>query len=107
MTTTPFLYKAREKVAVSARDPNLSMLNPRTRVMAEAGHAAVAEPFKGITSDGIVVPGVIPLGQTGCSTESMRAAAQEYLASLDASQREHATFDIAGDDWRRWSNVHM
>jgi len=107
MTTTPFLYKARQKDAVSARDPNHSMLNPRTKGMAEAGHAAVAEPFKGISTDGKILPGIIPLGQTGCSTEAMRVAAQEYLASLDPSQREHATFDIAGDDWRRWSNVHM
>src|SRR5262245_66575021 len=107
MTTTPFLYKAREKDAVSARDPNHSMRNPRTKGMAEAGHAAVAQPFKGITPDGVIVPGVVPLTQTGCSTEAIRVAAQEYLASLDPSQRERATFAIDGDDWRRWSNVHM
>ena len=106
MTTTPFLFKAREKEAVSARDLS-SQKNERTRGMKEAGEAAIAQPFRGISAGGQIVPGLIPLAPTGYSTEPMRLAAQEYLASLDPSQRERATFDVAGDDWRRWSNVHM
>ena len=48
----------------------------------EAEEKGLAEPFKGITTDGTLVPGLFPLRATGVSTEPVRHAADTFLASL-------------------------
>jgi hypothetical protein len=70
------------------------------------GEAAVAEPFKGITADGTVAPGLYPIEHTGVSTASIREAALAFLAALTPSQRARALFPVETDAWRRWSNIH-
>ena len=67
---------------------------------------AVAEPFKGITSDGTVVPGLFPIQKTGVPTDSIRAAAEEFLASLNPEQRAETVFPVDTIEWRKWSNIH-
>jgi hypothetical protein len=64
------------------------------------------EPFRGVTTDGHVVPGLFPIQSTGVSTESLRRAAGEFLDVLDANQRQQAMFDITSDAWRSWWNIH-
>jgi hypothetical protein len=67
---------------------------------------AVAEPFKGITSDGTVVPGLFPIQKTGMPTDSIRAAAEEFLAALNPEQRRETLFAVDTVEWRKWSNIH-
>lgn len=67
---------------------------------------AVAEPFKGITSDGTVVPGLFPIQKPGVPTDSIRAAAEEFLASLNPEQRADTLFPVDTVEWRKWSNIH-
>ncbi len=52
------------------------------RWMATA-EAAFAEPYKGVTTDGKVVPGLFPLARTGVSTQPVVDAA------LPSSRRSH------------------
>jgi hypothetical protein len=66
----------------------------------------VSEPFKGITTDGNIVPGLFPLQATGVSTDAIRRAALDFLDLLDADQRRRAAFDVTSDAWRRWWNIH-
>jgi hypothetical protein len=94
------------KPGISARDFS-SLENERAKGMRDAGLAAVAEPFKGITENGKLTPGLFPITSTGVSTAPIKAAAQAFLASLLPEQREAATFDLDSDSWRSWSNVHM
>ena len=54
--------------------------------------AAVAEPFKGNTTDGAVAPGLFPIRATGVSTQTIREAAEAFLGSLNAEQRARALF---------------
>jgi uncharacterized protein DUF3500 len=70
------------------------------------GERLVSEPFKGITSNGNVVPGLFPLKATGVSTEPIRRAVNEFLAILDSEQQQRCRFDLASDAWRRWWNIH-
>ena len=65
-----------------------------------------AEPFKGNTTDGAVVPGLFQIQATGLSTQTIRQAAEAYLASLSAGQRARALFPIDTKEWRMWSNIH-
>jgi hypothetical protein len=67
---------------------------------------AVAEPFKGITSCGTVVPGLFPIKKTGVPTGSIRKAAEEFLASLNPEQRANTLFPVDTVEWRKWSNIH-
>jgi hypothetical protein len=67
---------------------------------------AVAEPFKGITNDGIVVPGLFPIQKTGVPTDSIVQAATEFLASLTPEQRTQTLFPVNTVEWRKWSNIH-
>jgi hypothetical protein len=67
---------------------------------------AAAEPFKGNTADGAVIPGLFPIRATGVSTRAIREAAEAYLGSLTAEQRARARFAIDAKEWRMWSNIH-
>jgi hypothetical protein len=72
----------------------------------EKSLAAAAEPFKGITTNGQVIPGLFGIQKTGVSTQTMREAAEAFLDSLSAEQRAKTLFPIDTDEWRRWSNIH-
>ena len=72
----------------------------------EKSLAAAAEPFKGITSDGNVIPGLFGIQKTGVSTQSIREAAEAFLGSLNPAQRAKTLFSVDTDQWRKWSNIH-
>ena len=67
---------------------------------------AVAEPFTGITATGTVVPGLFPIQKTSVPTDSIRTAAEEFLASLNSEQRANTFFPVDTVEWRKWSNIH-
>ena len=68
--------------------------------------AAAAEPFKGITKDGIIITGLFSIQQTGVSTRPIKEAAEAFLASLNAAQRARTLFPVNTSEWRKWSNIH-
>ena len=68
--------------------------------------AAAAQPFKGITTDGQIIPGIFGVQKTGVSTESIREAAEAFLESLTAKQRGKTLFPVDTAEWRKWSNIH-
>jgi hypothetical protein len=67
----------------------------------------LAEPFKGITTDGNVAPGLFPIQSTGVSTEPVRNAAEAFLASLSNVQRIRTMFPVDDPEWRKWMNQHF
>jgi hypothetical protein len=67
---------------------------------------ALAEPFRGITSNGQVEPGLFSIRSTGVSTEPVRRAAQTFLAALTPDQRKKTKFPVDDPEWRKWMNVH-
>ena len=69
--------------------------------------AEIAEPFKGLTTDGRVIPDLFAIQTTGLSNEGMKRAADALLGSLGPGQREDALFSVDSDAWRRWSNIHV
>jgi len=107
MTTTAPYYglglRKRSPVAsrALARD-----VGERFGRMRENGERMVREPFKGITSDGNVIPDLFPLKATGISTEPIRRAALEFRDLLNAEQRQTLQFDVTSDAWRSWWNIH-
>jgi Protein of unknown function (DUF3500) len=65
---------------------------------------ALAEPFRGFTTDGQVVPGLFSLRQTGISTEPVKDAADAFIASLTAAQQQVAPPPIDSQEWRKWTH---
>ena len=72
----------------------------------ETAEKALAEPFRGITTDGTVVPGLFAMQKTGISTQPLTEAAEAFLAALHPEQRAKTLFPVDSDEWRRWSNIH-
>jgi len=94
------------KRAVMSGRARPAELSPNLQRYAATGEALVAEPFRGITADGVAVPDLFPLASTGVSTRPILGAAQALLAALDDGQRARVAFDVGSDAWRRWSNIH-
>jgi hypothetical protein len=72
----------------------------------DEGETRIAQPFKGITTNGVVAPGLFKIERTGVSTTPIKDAADAFLASLGPHERVHASFSVDTDTWRRWSNIH-
>ena len=72
----------------------------------QQGPDPLAEPFKGVTTDGTVVSGLFPIRATGVSTAPVREAAVKFIGALTVEQKARTTFPVNDDEWRKWNNVH-
>jgi hypothetical protein len=73
----------------------------------EVSSSLWSEPFKGVTTNGKVVPGLFALAQTGVSTAPVSKAANMFVASLNESQRKKTLFPVDDSEWRQWDNRHF
>jgi hypothetical protein len=76
------------------------------RAQRGGGPDPAADPFKGVTSDGQVQPGLFAIRATGVTTRPVLQAANQFVASLTPEQRKATTFPADDIEWRRWNNVH-
>ena len=67
----------------------------------------LAAPFKGITTDGTVKPGLFTIRSTGVSTAPVRIATEAFLAALTPLQRTRTMFPVDDPEWRKWMNQHF
>jgi hypothetical protein len=96
-------------VAVAAgQGPNPDAYRQQQRAVSEKWEkGGLAEPFRGVTTNGSVVPGLFEIRSTGVSTAPVRQAAQAFIASLDAGQRQKTLYPMDHIEWRRWANQHI
>ena len=66
----------------------------------------LAEPFRGVTTNGTVVRDLFPIRRTGVSTAPVQRAAEQFLASLTEEQRASTSYPVDDIEWRKWNNVH-
>jgi hypothetical protein len=90
-------------VSLHAQAPKQKAAGPSP---AEREAVAMAEPFRGITTDGTLQPGLFPIRSTGVSTEPARKAALAFLGALAPEQRAKTKFPVDDPEWRKWMNVH-
>jgi len=67
----------------------------------------LAQPFKGVTTNGEVLPGLFEISPTGVATESVRNAAEKFIASLTTLQLARTMFPVDDVQWRKWMNQHF
>ncbi len=77
------------------------------QISEDAERQGLAEPFKGITTNGTIQPGLFQIAPTGVSTEPVRIAAEKFIASLSSVQLARTIFPVDGLQWRRWMNQHF
>ena len=96
---SPFAY-GQEKSPVGMAE--------RFRKMSEdAEQKGLAEPFRGITTNGDVMPGLFQISPSGVSTEPVRNAAKRFIGSLNNVQLAKAMFPVDDIQWRKWMNQHF
>ncbi len=67
---------------------------------------ALAEGFKGVTTDGKVQRGLFEIKSTGVSTAPLVEAAKAFLNGLSDEQATKTMFPVGDDEWRKWANQH-
>jgi hypothetical protein len=67
----------------------------------------LAAPFRGITTDYDVLPGLFQISPSGVSTEPVRNAAEKFIASLNNVQLAKTMFPVDDIQWRKWMNQHF
>lgn len=77
------------------------------QMSADFERKGLAEPFKGISCNGTVEPGLFGIHSTGVSTAPVQNAVERFLASLTQEQRERTTFAVDDAEWRKWMNQHF
>ena len=84
-------------------------LATRARVqglLAERRRAA-GQPFRGITTNGDVVPDLYTLADEGAPTGAMVEAARTVLNLATAEERARLCHAIDAPQWRMWSNPEL
>ena len=66
----------------------------------------LAEPFKGVTTNGTLQSGLFPIRASGVSTKPVMQAATTFVEGLTAEQRAKTTYPVDDTEWRKWNNVH-
>jgi len=67
----------------------------------------LAVPFRGITTNHEVIPGLFEIRPSGVSTEPVRNAAEKFIASLTNVQLGRTMFPVDDIQWRKWMNQHF
>jgi hypothetical protein len=98
---------ARRAFAQPAQQDPAAMAERFRKMSVDFEQKGLAEPYKGITTDGKIVPGLFPIQSTGVSTAAVRAAAEKFLGSLTGAQRAKTMFAIDDPEWRKWMNQHF
>jgi hypothetical protein len=81
--------------------------SPRAKEFFAQWEESVAEPFKGITTNGNVVPGLYKLEPNGAPVAAMVDAAKALLGLLSAKERTASCFAVDSSTWRRWQNTEL
>ena len=67
----------------------------------------LAQPFRGVTTNGTVVPDLFHISPTGVSTEPVRLAAEKFISTLSGVQLARTLFNVDDIQWRKWMNQHF
>ncbi|KAL3473148.1 hypothetical protein BJX99DRAFT_234162 [Aspergillus californicus] len=62
------------------------------------------EPFKGVTTDGTVIPNLFPIQDESIPITSIVDATAHLLSLLTPAQKSKLSYHIDSPEWRTWSN---
>jgi len=83
------------------------MRSPRAQELFGAWAKLAAEPFRGITAEGRVQPGLFSLSPQDAPTSAMVEAVNALLGILTPAQRAALCLPVASELWRHWQNTAL
>ena len=95
-----------DSALAQGRDPKLFPELSRT-ISAEMEATNLNNDYKGVTTNGEVVPGLYPLRSTGIDTAPLINAADAFIATLSETQKQDTLFPVDDIEWRRWANMSI
>ncbi len=100
-------FGVREGMSISARSPvrEIPEVAQFFGAFLAENDAALAEPFRGVTTDGSVA--ARDRIRTGLATEAIREAAAGFLDLLETPTRSRLSFPFESNQWRAWFNPHI
>ncbi len=96
-----------QTAAAQRGEPTPSEMAERYRRLSEDDESAGLPPFKGITTNGEVVPDLYQIRPTGVSTEPVRIAAEKFIATLGPVDLARTMFPVDDIEWRKWMNQNF
>ncbi|KAF2270159.1 hypothetical protein CC78DRAFT_507820 [Lojkania enalia] len=72
--------------------------------LTEAWAKLYEEPFKGVTSDGVVREGLFKEQDEAVDIQGVVHATENMLGGLDEEQRKNVLYPVNAKEWRAWSN---
>jgi hypothetical protein len=81
--------------------------SPRAQGLFATWEKMFAEPFRGITTDGHVIPDLFVRKPVGAPTQAMIEAIGALLARLTPAQKEATCFPVGSEQWRHWHNTEL
>src|SRR3569833_1710972 len=87
----PAAWVARRAFAQAPQNPQAMAAHNKTK-SEDNERKGLAEAYKGITTDGKIVPNLYPIQSTGVSTGPVREAAEKFLNLLTTDQRSRVLF---------------
>ncbi len=81
--------------------------NPRAQGLLANWEKMLNEPFRGITTDGHVIPDLFAPRPEGAPTLAMIEAANALLAVMSPEQKKTSCFPVDSNQWRRWQNTEL
>ncbi len=80
---------------------------PRAPILFGTWEKLFQEPFKGMTTDGHVIPDLYHLKPEGAPVAEMMQAVAGLLALLGEEQKKAMWFPVDSQQWRRWQNTEL
>jgi hypothetical protein len=81
--------------------------SPRAQGLFATWEKMFAEPFRGITTDGHVIPDLFVRKPEGAPTQAMIDAVGALLARLTPAQKAATCFPVGSEQWRHWQNTEL
>ena len=93
--------------ALAQDQPPADMAERFRRMSEDAERKGLAQPFRGITANGRIERGLFEIHPTGVTTEPVRIAAENFIATLNPVQRSRTLYPVDDAEWRKWMNQHF
>ncbi len=87
--------------------PDPETYRQRSLAFSERLELSLSEPFVGITVDGNLREGLFDISSSGINTLPLVEAAENFIETLTASQREQTLYPVEDQEWRKWANQHL
>ncbi|KFY51018.1 hypothetical protein V496_09010 [Pseudogymnoascus sp. VKM F-4515 (FW-2607)] len=75
--------------------------------LTQAWQELLREPYKGLTTDGNVIPNLFQPQDEGVPIESIVTAINKVLDQISSEQKEKVSFPLNSKEWRAWSNPEI